>query len=88
MTREEVGERYQIPLHILQKYEQWELRHGKSYEENDVEQMSMMMTLYAIGFSDNEGACSDMPLQLIFIIISINIYNSFNKIFHSNSIVL
>lgn len=52
MTREEVRERYQIPLHILQEYEQWEPRHGEPYEETDVKQMSMMMTLHSIGFSD------------------------------------
>ena len=50
MTMQEASERYHIPLHILQEYECWGLCHG-CYEEADIRRLSLILTLYDIGFS-------------------------------------
>ena len=61
MTRSEVRTKYNIPADILVKYEEWNLRNiynaGSDewyYDYKDIELISIIMTLYNIGFSDEE----------------------------------
>lgn len=61
MTMKEAGERYKIPLKIMKEYESWGLcGSGKMvegswhYDDEDIEKLSMIMTLYDIGFSSSE----------------------------------
>ena len=61
MTMKEASERYQIPLKILKQYESWGLcgavkkvMGSWQYEEQDIERLSMIMTLYEIGFDSSE----------------------------------
>ncbi len=58
MNRDEVSKRYHIPLKILQDYERWGLggavKTGMGawqYDDEDLERLSLVMTLYDIGFS-------------------------------------
>ncbi len=60
MTREEAIERYRIPLPVLRAYGSWGL--GSAAEKtgahqldgSDIERLSLIMTLYDIGFADRE----------------------------------
>ncbi len=57
MTIQEASERYEIPLDILREYESWGLRVSVKnvtdmgqYDDQDIERLSMIMTLHDIGF--------------------------------------
>ena len=61
MTIEEASETYCIPIKMLKEYEQMKLCGtvkkimGKwQYDEQDLQRLSMMMTLHDIGFSSKE----------------------------------
>lgn len=61
MTIKEASERYGIPLKILKEYETWELcgavkkvMGAWQYDEQDIERLSMIMTLHDIGFNNSE----------------------------------
>lgn len=61
MTKEEASERYQIPLKILQEYENWnlcgEVKTGMGawqYDDQDLERLGMIMTLHQTGFDQKE----------------------------------
>ena len=57
MTIHEVSEGYGIPMEILREYEGWGLKQSKGpgqYGHGDLEQLSLMMTLYDIGFTADE----------------------------------
>ena len=57
MTVQEASEKYNISIHIFQKYESWELwaRQKRTdswhYKESDIERLSTIMTLHDIGFT-------------------------------------
>lgn len=70
MTITEASERYNIPLSILREYESWGLcdtvktvMGAWQYDEEDIERLSMIMTLHDIGFGHDEIA-SYMRLRL------------------------
>ena len=52
MTMKEASERYQIPVKILKEYESFGL--CEAYDEQDIERLSMIMTLHDIGFDKGE----------------------------------
>lgn len=61
MTKQEVSERYEIPVKILEEYEKWGLCHevkkvigSWQYDDSDLERLSMIMTLHDVGFSASE----------------------------------
>ena len=61
MTMKEANETYQIPLDILKQYEKWNLCKGTKkvtgmwqYDDGDLERLGTIVTLYEIGFSNNE----------------------------------
>lgn len=61
MTMKEASERYKIPIKILKEYEKWELcgavkkvMGAWQYDDQDIERLSMIMTLHDMGFSNNE----------------------------------
>lgn len=61
MTIEEASEHYSIPLDILKEYESWGLCSNMKkvigaweYDDQDIEWLSMIMTLHDIGFKSNE----------------------------------
>jgi len=61
MTMQEVSECYRIPPNILEEYEKWKLcditekKLGVwEYDDQDIEQLSMIMTLHEIGFEMKE----------------------------------
>lgn len=61
MTMEETSNRYQIPIKVLQEYESWGLYNtikkvigAWQYDDSDLENLSMIMTLYDIGFTTYE----------------------------------
>lgn len=61
MTIDEVSSRYSIPLNVLREYERWEVcstvkkvMGAWQYDDQDIERMSMIMTLHDIGFSNDE----------------------------------
>ena len=61
MTMEETSNRYQIPIKILQEYESWGLCNAVKkvigawkYDDSDLENLSMIMTLHDIGFTTYE----------------------------------
>lgn len=61
MTRNEANERYKIPLKILKAYESWGLcgavkkaMGAWQYDDQDMERLSMIMTLNDMGFDSNE----------------------------------
>lgn len=61
MTRKEASKRYQIPLYVLKEYEKWNLCNEAKkavgvwqYDDKDLEYLSIIMTLYEIGFESNE----------------------------------
>ncbi len=61
MTIDEASERYKIPIKILQEYESWglcgevkKIMGSWHYDESDIEQLSTIMTLHDIGFTNDE----------------------------------
>ena len=61
MTIDEVSERYQIPIKILQEYESWglcgevkKLMESWRYDQTDIERLSLIMTLHDVGFTKEE----------------------------------
>lgn len=61
MTIHEASERYRIPVELLREYESWGLcgaarnaMGGWQYGNQDLERLSMIMTLHDIGFTDEE----------------------------------
>ena len=61
MTMMEASRQYKIPLKILREYESWELcgRAKKvmgawQYDDQDIERLSMIMTLHDMGFNSSE----------------------------------
>lgn len=61
MTIHEASERYKIPFKVLQEYESWGLCGGGKkvmgawrYDESDLECLSLILTLYDIGFTKEE----------------------------------
>lgn len=61
MTIDEASARYSIPLEILREYESWGLCGAVKkvmgvwqYDEQDIERLSMIMTLHDIGFQNGE----------------------------------
>ena len=61
MTIEEVSERYNIPISILQEYESWGLcgevkkvTGSWHYDQTDIEWLSLVMTLHDVGFTNEE----------------------------------
>jgi len=61
MTIYEVSKKYCIPIELLKEYESWKLYKTKKkeigkwqYDEQDIEKLSMIMTLYDAGFCNQE----------------------------------
>ena len=61
MTIDEASTRYNIPLDILREYESWGLcgavkkvTGAWQYDDQDIERLSMIMTLHDIGFLNDE----------------------------------
>lgn len=61
MTIKEVSEKYNIPIEVLKEYEMWNLckKSKKSdgeweYNDDDLEIISIIMTLWNIGFNNDE----------------------------------
>ena len=57
----EASERYKIPIKILKEYEKWELcgvvkkvMGVWQYDDQDIERLSMIMTLHDMGFNNSE----------------------------------
>lgn len=61
MTIDEASARYNIPIEILKEYESWGLCNAVKkvmgawqYDDQDIERLSMIMTLHDIGFDKDE----------------------------------
>ena len=61
MTIDEASTRYNIPLDILREYESWGLcgavkkvTGAWQYDDQDIERLSMIMTLHDIGFPNDK----------------------------------
>lgn len=61
MTIDEASKHYNIPLEILHKYEKWGLCNAVKkvmgswqYDDSDLENLSLIMTLHDIGFNIEE----------------------------------
>ena len=61
MTIDEASTRYNIPLDILREYESWglcdavkKIMGAWQYDDQDIERLSMIMTLHDIGFLNDE----------------------------------
>lgn len=61
MTLDEVSRRYQIPKKILKEYESWggcgavkKVMGDWKYDDQDLERLSLIMTLHDIGFEKEE----------------------------------
>ena len=61
MTRQQVSERYHIPMEILKKYESWEIKGSikkaagsRQYDDADLERLSLAISLYHMGFENPE----------------------------------
>ncbi len=70
MTMQEASKRYCIPVEVLREYERWGLcgvvktvMGAWQYDDEDIERLSMIMTLHDIGF-DNEQVERYMRLML------------------------
>ncbi len=57
MTKEEVSQKYSVPLEVLEEYANWglcssvkEVMNDWQYNETDLERLSMIMTLHETGF--------------------------------------
>ena len=64
MTIVEASEKYKIPIKILKEYERWGLcgevkkvMGSWQYDDQDLERLSMIMTLHDIGFAKQEIEC-------------------------------
>ncbi len=53
MTKQEVLQKYSIPSDLLDKYTK--IKKCTSYSDKDIENISMIMTLYDAGFDDTEA---------------------------------
>lgn len=58
MDGKELQERYRVSDRVLQEYAEWKRGQGKrdGFSESDVPFLSLMLTLYGIGFSKEEVA--------------------------------
>lgn len=61
MTMKEASKRYSIPIEILYEYESWGMCTSVKkemgvwqYDDFDLERLSLIMTLYDVGFSNDE----------------------------------
>lgn len=61
MTIKEASKQYHIPVKILKEYESWELCGAvknvvgnRQYDEQDIERLGLIMTLYDVGFNSSE----------------------------------
>ena len=58
MTKSEISKKYNIPINVLKEYEKWEFcevqKKEYQYSDADLERLSMIMTLYDIGFENKE----------------------------------
>ena len=61
MTINEASERYHIPVEVLKEYESWGLcdevkkvMGGWQYDDQDIQRLSMIMTLHDVGFDNSE----------------------------------
>ena len=61
MTMQEISERYRIPMDVLKENKKWGLHDTiekaldkQKYDDQDIEQLSMIMTLRGIGFETEE----------------------------------
>lgn len=61
MTISEASEKYNIPVKILQEYENWKLcgqgkkgMDARQYDDSDIERLGAIMTLHDIGFTNAE----------------------------------
>ena len=61
MTIDEASERYKIPVEVLREYESWGLcgevvkvMGAWQYDEQDLQRLSVIMTLHDIGFGNEE----------------------------------
>ena len=61
MTKQEASERYNIPIWLLNEYENWGLCQevkrvmgSWQYDDSDLERLSMIMTLHDVGFTGSE----------------------------------
>lgn len=61
MTKEQVSERYKIPIKILKEYESFgmcgavkKVMGAWQYDDTDIERLGMIMTLHDMGFSGGE----------------------------------
>ena len=61
MTIDEASAKYNIPIEVLKEYESWGLcgevkkvMGAWQYDEQDLERLSMIMTLHDVGFENNE----------------------------------
>lgn len=62
MTKEEACSRYKIPMELLDEYEKWGLcgavkkvMGAWQYDDSDLENLSLIMTLHEIGFTSDEA---------------------------------
>lgn len=57
MNIEETSRKYNIPIIILKEYEKWRVCQEiikEQYDDNDIERLSMIITLHDIGFTSEE----------------------------------
>ena len=61
MTIQEVSERYNIPMEILEEYESWEIDGSVKktmgtwrYDDTDLERLSLIISLHDMGFESPE----------------------------------
>ena len=58
MMKQDVSEKYKIPMYILELYEDWNLCRKDAgffqYDDTDLEYLGMIMTLYNAGFKQEE----------------------------------
>ena len=61
MTINEASERYHIPVEVLKEYESWGLCDEVKkvmgvwqYDDQDIQRLSMIMTLHDVGFDNSE----------------------------------
>ena len=61
MTMQEASKRYCIPVEVLREYERWGLcgvvktvMGAWQYDDEDIERLSMIMTLHDIGFDNGQ----------------------------------
>mgnify|MGYP004522709555 FL=1 len=52
MTKQEMLKKYNVPAELLDKYEK--IKKCTSYTDKDIENISMIMTLYDAGFDNDE----------------------------------